>query len=150
MSGFQPWKFRTGADFDEEARFIGYRVVATDEEVGEVTDVINTTDHRAFVIDTGAWVVGQRILLPVGTVEYVDHVARQVKVDRSATEIRDAPPYEVASDENPEYRNRLTHYYCDLYSDRHSAGVHHPSEPGVSHDSDISGDEDDDGSDGPR
>jgi hypothetical protein len=116
---FPLWTFRSGTEFSDELDLLGYRVVGTDEEIGLVADFVDANDQPAFVVDTGAWVVGQRILLPAGTVESIDHAARQIRVDRSGTEIREAPPYEVSTGESEEYRNHLTHYYCDLYGDDH-------------------------------
>jgi hypothetical protein len=116
---FPLWTFRSGAGFSDELDLLGYRVVGTDEEIGSVADFVDANDQPAFVVDTGAWVVGQRILLPAGAVESIDHAARAIRVDRTGTEVRDAPPYEVSTGESEEYRNRLTHYYCDLYGDDH-------------------------------
>jgi hypothetical protein len=121
---FPLWKFRGGAAFGDGLELIGYRVVGTDEEIGAVADYVDANDQPAFVVDTGAWVVGQRILLPAGAVESIDHAARAIRVDRSGTEVRDAPPYEVSTGESEEFRNRLTHYYCDLYGDSHD--THEP------------------------
>lgn len=130
MNRFQPWQFRAGAGFSDQADLIGYRVVGTDEEIGSVAEVVNSSDQPGFVVDTGAWVVGQRILLPAGTVESIDHTARSIKVDRSGTDIRDAPPYEVDSGESQEYRDHLTHYYCDLYGDHDRDDNDYPSPEG--------------------
>jgi PRC-barrel domain protein len=117
--GFPLWNFRSGTDFNDQTDVIGYQVVGTDEEIGSVADFVDANDQPAFVVDTGAWVVGQRILLPAGAVESIDHAAREIRVDRTGTDIREAPPYEVTTGESEEYRNRLTHYYCDLYADHH-------------------------------
>ncbi|TWD84561.1 hypothetical protein FB561_5754 [Kribbella amoyensis] len=117
MNRFQPWQLRPGTGFDEQIDLVGYRVAGTDEEIGTVAEVVDSSGDVTIVIDTGAWVVGQRILLPPGTVESIDHDARSIAVDRTATEIRDAPPYEVETGRSQEYRDRLTHYYCDLYRD---------------------------------
>lgn len=114
MSSFEPWYFREGAGHGERTDLIGYKVVATDGEVGQVDDASYSPGHAALVVDTGSWVVGQRVLLPAGTVVHVDHENREITVDRSTAEIKGAPPYEP-DDGDPTYRTRLADYYCGLY-----------------------------------
>jgi hypothetical protein len=115
MSSFEPWEFRAGADFEDLKQLIGYKVVATDGEVGAVDDISTSPGHPALVVDTGEWVVGQHILLPAGTVEHINHDEMEVLVDRSTIEIKASPPYEPSVDD-PSYLDRLADYYCGLYS----------------------------------
>jgi len=111
---FEPWEFRVGADVEDRTQLIGYRVLASDGEVGVVDEVSDSHERLAFVVDTGEWVVGQRVLLPVGTVRSIDHDERVISVDRNTTEIKAAPPY-LPDGDDISYRERLADYYCGLY-----------------------------------
>jgi hypothetical protein len=115
MSSFEPWEFRAGADFEDLKQLIGYKVVATDGEVGAVDDVSTSPGHPALIVDTGEWVVGQHILLPAGTVEHINHDELEVLVGRSTIEIKAAPPYGPSVNDGS-YLDRLADYYCGLYS----------------------------------
>ncbi|WP_432945611.1 PRC-barrel domain-containing protein [Kribbella sp. CA-253562] len=136
MSTFEPWEYRPDAAPRQETDLVGCRVQATDGEVGIVVDVIHAPRHKALVIDTGDWVVGQRILLPVGVVAGIDQARRMIAVDRSVAEIKAAPPYEPALGEAPQRLNELADYYCGLYGgdDQHYPSPEGPAEfadPGV-------------------
>jgi uncharacterized protein YrrD len=115
MSSFEPWDFRAGADCEDLKQLIGYKVVATDGEVGAVDDISSSPGRPALVVDTGEWVVGQHILIPAGTVKHINHEEMEISVDRSTTEIKAAPPYEPGV-YDASYLDRLADYYCGLYS----------------------------------
>jgi hypothetical protein len=115
MSSFEPWEFRAGAEFEDLKQLIGYKVVATDGEVGAVDDINSSPGYPALVVDTGAWVVGQHVLIPAGTVKHINHEEMEISVDCSTIEIKAAPPYEPDVD-NATYPDRLADYYSDLYS----------------------------------
>jgi len=115
MSSFEPWDFRAGADCEDLKRLIGYKLVATDGEVGAVDDISSSPGRPALVLDTGEWVVGQHILIPAGTVKHINHEEMEISVDRSTIEIKAAPPYEPGV-YDASYLDRLADYYCGLNS----------------------------------
>jgi len=115
MSGFEPWEFRPEIGHNEPTELVGYLVMGTDGEVGEVEDTLSTAGRDAFIVDTGAWVIGQRILLPVGTIDRIDHREHRITVDRSIAEIIGAPPYDPVLADDPQYGDELADYYCNLY-----------------------------------
>ncbi|MEU7926205.1 PRC-barrel domain-containing protein [Micromonospora sp. NPDC049107] len=91
---------------------VGYHVQARDGRIGTIDEASDDTDAGHLVVDTGPWILGQKVLVPAGTVERVDHLDRVVHVDRTRQEIRDAPPFDPASFD-PEYRDRVGRYYAD-------------------------------------
>jgi hypothetical protein len=65
----------------------GYRVEAVDGRVGTV----DGADGNGLLVDTGPWIFGRTVRLPVGTVERVDHLDRVVHLDRTREQVKDAP-----------------------------------------------------------
>jgi hypothetical protein len=116
-SPFEPWEFRLGAGCGEPTRMIGYSVLSTESEVGEVDGFLAFAGLQALIVDTSAWVVAQRIALPVGTVQYVDHYEHRVQLDCSLAEIKAAPPSDPCRGDRGKYLVRVADYYRSLYRD---------------------------------
>ncbi|CCH18134.1 PRC-barrel domain-containing protein [Micromonospora lupini] len=93
---------------------VGYHVQASDGRIGTIDEASDDADAGHLVVDTGPWILGQKVLLPAGTVERVDHLDRVVHVDRTRQEIKDAPSYDPES-ADPEYRDRVGRYYTDRH-----------------------------------
>ena len=71
----------------------GYVISATDGELGHVSKANNATSTEVLVVDTGRWIFGKTVVLPIDVIERLDHEDRAVQVNRSTDEIRDAPEY---------------------------------------------------------
>ncbi|MGV9210230.1 PRC-barrel domain containing protein [Micromonospora sp. RB23] len=93
---------------------VGYHVQARDGRIGTIDEASDETDAAHLVVDTGPWILGQKVLVPAGTVERVDHMDRVVHVDRTRQEIKDAPAFDPGSFD-PEYRDRVGRYYADRH-----------------------------------
>ncbi|RQX12194.1 hypothetical protein DDE19_28900 [Micromonospora ureilytica] len=93
---------------------VGYQVQASDGRIGTIDEASDETDAGRLVVDTGPWIFGQKVLLPAGTVDRVDHQERVVYVDRTRQQIKDAPPFDPVSADQ-EYRERVGAYYADSY-----------------------------------
>ncbi|MDO3703564.1 PRC-barrel domain-containing protein [Micromonospora sp. C28SCA-DRY-2] len=93
----------------------GYRVEATDGRIGSVDEASGDTDARWLVVDTGPWILGRKVLLPVGTVDRVDHLDRTVYVDRTREQVKESPAFEPEAYDRPDYRDRVAGYYQDSY-----------------------------------
>jgi hypothetical protein len=91
-----------------EIDLAGYAVEATDGGIGSVVEVDHTPGAAFLVVDTGPWIFGRRVLLPVGVIERVDHPERTVHVDRTRDQVKDAP---AESD-----RNAVGEYYRAGYN----------------------------------
>jgi hypothetical protein len=71
----------------------GYLISASDGELGHVSKANNATSTEVLVIDTGRWIFGKTVVLPIDAIERLDHEDRAVQVARTTDEIRNAPEY---------------------------------------------------------
>jgi hypothetical protein len=122
---FVPWVWRdpswaSGPEHDEkelaqrpDTGLIGYEVEATDGGIGKVDEENAKVPHDCLMVDTGPWIFGRKVVLPVGTVQRVDHEERKVFVDRTKEQIKNAPEYDPDDDEG--YRRRTDEYYAESY-----------------------------------
>jgi hypothetical protein len=122
---FVPWVWRDptwagGPEHDEQelaqrpdTGLIGYEVEATDGGIGKIDEDNAKVPHDCLMVDTGPWIFGRKVVLPVGTVQRVDHEERKVFVDRTKEQIKDAPEYDPDDDEG--YRRRTDDYYAESY-----------------------------------
>ncbi|MFD5830487.1 PRC-barrel domain containing protein [Lentzea sp. NPDC060358] len=120
---FLPWTWRdpswTGEpQLDDEALaqrpdtgLVGYHVEATDGGIGKVDEDDAEVPHDSLMVDTGPWIFGRKVVLPVGVVHRVDHHERKVFVDRTREQIKNAPEYSADED----YRDRTADYYTESY-----------------------------------
>jgi hypothetical protein len=93
---------------------IGYEVEATDGGIGKVDEDNALVPADCLMVDTGPWIFGRKVVLPVGTVHRVDHDERKVYVDRTKEQIKNAPEYEPDTDPD-DYRRRTGDYYTESY-----------------------------------
>ncbi|MGW6441937.1 PRC-barrel domain containing protein [Lentzea sp. NPDC055074] len=119
---FLPWAWRDPSWTGEPAQdladrpdtgLIGYDVEATDGGIGKIDEDNAKVPHDCLMVDTGPWIFGHKVVLPVGTVRHVDHEARKVHVDRTKEQIKDAPQYDA--DDHEDYRRRTDEYYAESY-----------------------------------
>ncbi|MFY1679923.1 PRC-barrel domain-containing protein [Micromonospora sp. WMMD730] len=93
----------------------GYRVEATDGRIGAIDEASEDAGARWLVVDTGPWIFGRKVLLPVGTVARVDHGDRVVHVDRSREQVKDSPVFDPEDGARPDYRDQVGDYYTKSY-----------------------------------
>jgi len=120
---FVPWVWRDPSWADQPERqdladrpdtgLIGYDVEATDGGIGKIDEDNAKVPHDCLMVDTGPWIFGHKVVLPVGTVRHVDHAERKVHVDRTREQIKNAPEYEP--DDHEGYRRRADDYYSQSY-----------------------------------
>lgn len=123
---FAPWVWRdptwltpeTGQENRRSDRpdtgLIGYHVEATDGSIGKIDEDNAKVPADCLMVDTGPWIFGRKVVLPVGTVRHVDHEERKVHVDRTKEQIKNAPEYDADHDPD-DYRTRSGDYYTDTY-----------------------------------
>ena len=90
---------------------IGYGVEALDGSIGKVDDTTLRTGSGTFVIDTGPWIFGKKVMLPIGVFRSVDHDEQKVFVNRTKDEIKNAPEFDESLITNETYRTQLGSYY---------------------------------------
>ncbi|SBT49311.1 PRC-barrel domain-containing protein [Micromonospora auratinigra] len=93
----------------------GYRVEATDGRIGSIDEASEEAGARYLVVDTGPWIFGKKVLLPVGTVERVDHLDRVVHVDRTRDQVKESPAFDPDHFGRADYREQVGSYYAESY-----------------------------------
>lgn len=96
----------------------GYQVEATDGRIGSVDRASEEAGAGYLVVDTGPWIFGKKVLLPVGTVARVDHLDRTVHVDRTREQVKGSPAFDPDDFAQPDYRERIGTYYAESYRQR--------------------------------
>jgi hypothetical protein len=117
LSAFDPWNYRETAGYTEGNDLVGYKIAATDGDIGKVDEATYESGAAGIVVDTGPWIFGRKVLLPAGVVERVDHDEEKVYVDRTKDQIKDAPEYDADAGLDAGYRSELGTYYGSTYRD---------------------------------
>jgi hypothetical protein len=89
----------------------GYKVEATDGDIGKVDDASYEVGGGYIVVDTGPWILGKKVMLPAGVISRVDASDKKVHVDRTKDEIKSAPEFDAKAYKEREYRDSLGGYY---------------------------------------
>ena len=110
---FDPWNYHEDAEIGDGADLVGFRVEAIDGHIGKIDESSTVVGESYLVVDTGPWIFGHRVLLPAGTVKNVDSLAETVYVDRTKEQIKHAPEFDPASQQDPAYRDKVRDYYTN-------------------------------------
>jgi ribosomal 30S subunit maturation factor RimM len=101
------WREQTFAGTD----LSGFKVEATDGEIGKVDEATNEAGASFLVVDTGPWIFGKKVMLPAGVIDRVDFDDKRIFVDRTKDEIKNAPEFDETGFREPGYREELGGYY---------------------------------------
>jgi sporulation protein YlmC with PRC-barrel domain len=97
----------------------GYRIQATDEEVGHVEDFVFddvTWTVRYLVVETGNWLQQRQVLLPPHTLQEPSWMAGVLPVQLSSEQIRQSPAMDETEPFSRDYERTLHgHYGWDYY-----------------------------------
>jgi PRC-barrel domain len=93
----------------------GYRVAATDGEIGGVDDFF--IDDRDWAIellgiDTGNWLPGRKVVVSPGWLRGVDWAGHRIELDLSRQQIEDSPEYDPARVPDETYLKQLAAHYA--------------------------------------
>jgi hypothetical protein len=116
-TAWDPWSYResTGRTPDSTG-IVGYKVHATDGDIGKIDEASDEVGAASIVVDTGPWIFGRKVLLPAGTIERIDHADEKVHVDLTKEQIKNSPELgEGTAFSDPAYRQGLGDYYGDYY-----------------------------------
>ena len=110
---FNTWKYRDAslASTLTQRQIVGYDVEAIDGSIGKIDGVTLETDSGHIVVDTGPWIFGKKVMLPVGVLRSVDHEGEKVFVNRTKDEIKNAPEFDDSMRIDETYRTELGSYY---------------------------------------
>jgi len=93
---------------------IGYRLVAADGDVGDVAEMIFDDKKwrlKYFVIDTGHFFPGRKVLIPVELVNGIEWTNGTVSVSIKKNTVLEGPSYNQAFPVTSEYESRISGYY---------------------------------------
>jgi PRC-barrel domain len=107
------WAYRdaTLAERIAPTDVIGFEVEALDGSIGKVDDATLDAGGGQFVVDTGPWIFGKKVLLPAGVINDVDHDDEKIFVHRTKDEIKNAPEFDESMVHDDSYRSQLGSYY---------------------------------------
>lgn len=109
MSTTDIWTYRDDTILGNA--LVGLDVVATDGEIGKVDEATDEAGASGVVVDTGAWILGRKVLLPAGVIQRVDLDEEKVYVELTKDEIKSAPEYDDSKRTDDAYRAQLGNYY---------------------------------------
>jgi hypothetical protein len=89
----------------------GFKVEATDGEIGKIDEATYEVGSSYVIVDTGPWIFGKKVMLPAGSIEMIDLDDRQVRVRLTKDQIKNAPEFDEFTYNSDEYRDRLGEYY---------------------------------------
>lgn len=82
------WEYRPASHPAADMTLVGYEVEGTDGPLGRVER--DAGDH--LLVDSGVWVPGTRVPVPVGLVARIDHLELVVHLDCPRARVRSVPP----------------------------------------------------------
>jgi hypothetical protein len=89
----------------------GFHVEATDGEIGAVDSATYEVGSDALVVDTGPWIFGTKVMLPVGVIHRIDENDRRIWVNLTKDQIKNAPEFDKSRFRDITYRDELGTYY---------------------------------------
>ena len=94
-----------------KANLVGYDVEALDGSIGKNDEASFDAGTGFIVVDTGPWIFGKKVLLPVGVIQSADHTDEKVFVNRTKDQIKNAPEFDDSLKRDETYRDELGSYY---------------------------------------
>ena len=116
------WSYAPGVGHAREADLTGYTVVARDGTAGHVDRQAAHHGMPHLVVDTGVWVFGRSLLVPVGVITSVDTEGRKLTVSCTRAELKAAPRFRTDSETMDRVPHRRRHYDSELPREERPAG----------------------------
>ena len=91
--------------------FLGFKVHATDGDVGSVDDVQRLEGASYLLVSTGGTIFSKKVLIPAGLIERVDRDDKVLHLDRTQDAIKNAPAFDERRYREEAYRRELESYY---------------------------------------
>ncbi|MEU8461685.1 PRC-barrel domain-containing protein [Streptomyces sp. NPDC029003] len=106
------WAYRKTSGWRPGIDLTGFTVEATEGPVGKVDANSHEVGSSYLVVDTGVWIFGKEILLPVRAITKVDEESRKIYVDLTKSELKNAPEFDRERHlGHADYRSALSTYY---------------------------------------
>lgn len=100
-------------DLARESDLVGYDVLANDGSIGEVGEATYEAGTAHVVVETGFWIFGKKRLIPAGAITHIDHESREVHLDMTKDQVKEAPDWEEQRWDDEDYRSTHGDYYRD-------------------------------------
>ena len=109
MATVEMWTFtvETSPNID----LTGFKVEASDGEIGKVDEATNEVGGSFIIVDTGPWIFGKKVLIPAGVIRDIDPDTETILVSRTKDEIKNAPEFDEKRYREQTYRDELGGYY---------------------------------------
>lgn len=111
MTAGNMWEYGSDPSDWADDRLIGYKVEATDGSVGKIDAASSEVGAQCMVVKTGLPVIGEKVMLPAGLIDRVDHGEEKVYVTATKDQIKDSPSYNESAQDDITYRQNLGDYY---------------------------------------
>ncbi|MFF3488806.1 PRC-barrel domain-containing protein [Streptomyces sp. NPDC002701] len=109
------WSYASVSGYSEGLLLTGFTVAASDGTIGHVDRQVDASGMRHLIVDTGGWLFGRSVLIPVGLVTAVDPQAQEITVACTEDEVKAAPGFRTDSETlDPEYLAGVGDYYRSL------------------------------------
>jgi hypothetical protein len=90
----------------------GFKVEATDGDIGKVDEATYDVGSSFIVVDTGPWILGRKVVLPAGAIERIDLDNEKIQVRLTKDQIKSSPELDESTDfRTDEYRSEVGSYY---------------------------------------
>jgi uncharacterized protein YrrD len=99
------------------AKVTGYKIKATDGEIGDVVDFIiegNSWKIDFMVVDTGHWFPGKKVLISPKWIKEIDWQNSEVTVHASIKQVKVSPEYDAAKPITDDHQLHLHNYYREF------------------------------------
>ncbi|MEV5189096.1 PRC-barrel domain containing protein [Streptomyces werraensis] len=117
------WSYAPDLDHVRGADLTGYTVVASDGTAGHVDRQAGHHGMPHLVVDTGVWVFGRSLLVPVGVITSVDTAERKLTVSCTRAELKAAPRFRTDSETMDRgYLTAVGDYYRELPREERPTG----------------------------
>ncbi|WP_020117917.1 hypothetical protein [Streptomyces canus] len=109
------WSYAPDSGYVEGQDLTGFSVVASDGTIGHVDRQAAPHGMAHLVVDTGVWIFGRSVLVPVGAVTQVDTRDQRVTLACTGAEVKAAPRFRTDSEtRDGEYLAAVAAYYLRL------------------------------------
>jgi sporulation protein YlmC with PRC-barrel domain len=92
----------------------GYTIAASDGEMGSVSDLLFEDRSwlvRWLVVDTGGWLPGRKVLLPVSVLGHLDAIAERFAVRLTMQQVKDSPAIDTDQPVSRQMETDIYDYY---------------------------------------
>lgn len=111
------WSYREMVPLPDKG-ISGFAVDAIDGSIGYVDEASEKAGEGYIVVDTGPWIFGKRIAIPVGAIDNVDLIDERVYLEMTREQVKKAPEIKPDTHVDEALRGELTDYYEPIFHGR--------------------------------